>query len=152
MHGGQHLRAVGALLAPRLDQAACLEALQHPVQQEVLRPLSDEAGAELRKHAEVKARVGQLEAERILPVIARAHGIGSLPVARVLQELEHRDQRQPPRRKAGLTPGRVELAEVLVLVKGAELVAQPRDHGALGKRRTGNTRSLGRNFTNQLRM
>ena len=37
VHGGQHMRAVGPLLAARLDQATGLEALEHPVEQQVLR-------------------------------------------------------------------------------------------------------------------
>jgi hypothetical protein len=50
VHGGQHVGAVGALPAPRPDQAARLEALEHGVQQQVLRPARDEAGAELGEH------------------------------------------------------------------------------------------------------
>jgi len=91
VHGRQHVRAVGALLAPRLDQAAGFEALQHPVQQEVFRPLRDEAGAELRQHTEVEPWVRQLEPKRILPVDPGTHGIGGLLVAEALEELEHRD-------------------------------------------------------------
>ncbi|HEX8375410.1 MAG TPA: hypothetical protein VF606_09550 [Geminicoccaceae bacterium] len=59
VHRGQHVGAVGALLAPRLDQPARLEALEHPVQQQELRPSRDEAAAELGEHAEVEAGVGR---------------------------------------------------------------------------------------------
>ena len=88
MHGGQHVCAVGALLAPGLDQAARLEALEHGVQQQVLCPSRDKAGAELGEYAEVKAGVGQLEPERVFPVDPGAHGVGSLAVTEVLEELE----------------------------------------------------------------
>ena len=91
----------------------------------------------------MEAGVGQLEPERVLPVDPRAHGVGGLPVAQVLEELEDRDQGQAPWGEAGLAPGGVELAEVLVLAEGAELVAQPRDHGALGEGGAGNARGLG---------
>ena len=57
-HGTQHVRAVGALLAVRLDQATCLEALEHRVQQPMLRLSGDEARAELGQHAEVEPGVG----------------------------------------------------------------------------------------------
>jgi hypothetical protein len=107
VHGGEHVRAVGALLAPRLDQAACLEALEHAVQKQVLRPARDEARAELGKHAEVEAGIGQLEPERVFPIDASTHCVGRLPVAEMLEELEHRDERQPPRCQAGLAPSGV---------------------------------------------
>jgi hypothetical protein len=60
-------------------------------------------------------------------------------------------QGQAPRREAGLAPGGVELTEVLVLVEGAELVAQPRDHGALGEGGTGDARGLGGDPADRLR-
>ncbi len=92
MHGAQHVRAVGALLAAGLGQAARLEALQHRVQQQVLSPTCNKTGAELRQHAEVEPGVGQLQG--MLPIDAAANGVGGLPVAELLEELEHRDQRQ----------------------------------------------------------
>jgi hypothetical protein len=152
VHSGQHVGAVGALLTPCLDQAARLEALKHPVEQQVLCPTCDEAGAELGKHAEVEPWVGQLETERILPVDPGANRISRLPIAEMLKELEHRDQGQPPRCKAGLAACGVERAEVLVFVEDAELVAQPHHNCALGKCRVGNTHCLGRDRTNRLRV
>ena len=149
-HGGQHVGAVGALLAARLDQAAGLEALEHRVQQQVLRLAGDEAGAELGQHAEVEAGVGQLEPERILPVDPGAHGVGRLPVAEVLEELEDRDQGQPPWGESGLAPAGIEPPEILVLVEGAELVAQPHDDGALGEGGAGDARGLGRDLTDRV--
>ncbi len=150
MDGGEHVGAVGAPLAPSLDQPARLEALEHPVEQQVLRPSRDEAGAELGRRAEVEPRIGQLEPERVLPVDPGAHRIRGLPVAEVLEELEDRDQRQPPRRQAGLTPAGVERGEALVLVEGAELVAQPHDGRAPGEGGAGDARGLGRDRADRL--
>ena len=99
----------------------------------------------------MKARVGQLEPERVLPVDAGAHGVGSLPITEVLQELEHRHKRQSPRGQAGLAPGGVEAVEVLVLVEGAELVPQPRDQGAFGEGRAGDAHRLSRDLADRLR-
>jgi hypothetical protein len=48
MHGSQHMRALGALLASCLDQAAVFEPLEHPVQQKVLRLTGYQAGTKLR--------------------------------------------------------------------------------------------------------
>ncbi len=122
MHGAQHMRAVGALLAARLDQTARFEALKHRVQQQMLRSAHHEACAKLRQHAEVEARVGQLKAKGILPIDPGAHGVGRLTVAELLEKLKHRDQSQPPRRESRLAPRGVELAEVLILIKDAEFV------------------------------
>ena len=117
----------------------------------MLGPARDETGAELAEHAEVKARVGQLEAEGVCPVDAGAHRIGGLPVTEVLQELEHRHKRQSPRGQAGLAPSGVETAEVLVRVERVELVAQTRNSRALGEGRPGDARGLGRDLTDRLR-
>src|SRR3954463_13246264 len=97
----------------------------------------------------MKAGVGQIEPERVFPVNPAAHGIGSLTVTEVLEELENRDQGQTPCRQSGLASGGVQVAEVLVLVERAELVAQPHDHGALGKGGPGNTYSLAGNLTDR---
>ena len=152
MHGAQHMRAVGALLAARLDQATRLEAREHRIQQQMLRSACDKACAELRQHAEVEARVGQLEAKGILPINPGTHGVGCLTVAELLEELKHRDQSQPPRRESRLTPCRVELTEVLILIKSAEFVTEPGDHSAFGKSSAGHAHGLSRNLADQLRM
>ena len=49
--GCQHVRAVGALLAAHPHQATGFEVLEHPVQQQVLGPAGDKAGAELGQDA-----------------------------------------------------------------------------------------------------
>jgi hypothetical protein len=100
----------------------------------------------------VEPRVGQLKPKRILPVDPGTHGIGGLAVAQLLEELEHRDQRQPPRRQTRLAAGGVEGGEVRIAVKRVERVAQPHDNGALGKCRLGNPRGLGRNRADRLRV
>ena len=107
-HGAQHMRAVGALLAARLDQAARLETLEHGVQQQVLRLAGDKAGAELGQHAEVEPGIGELKPECVLPVDPGTHGVGGLPIAEMLEELEDRDQGQAPRCQGGLAPARIE--------------------------------------------
>ena len=85
--------------------------------------MRDEAGPELRQNAEMETRIGQLEPKRVFPINARPNGVSRLPVAQVLQELEHRDQRQAPRRQAGLTSGWIQRTKVCILEHGAELVA-----------------------------
>jgi hypothetical protein len=54
VHGGQHVGAVGPLFAPCLDQATRLEALEHPVEQQLLRVAGHQPRRELGQHAEVE--------------------------------------------------------------------------------------------------
>ena len=151
-HGAQHVRAVGALLTARFNQATRLETLEHRVQQPVLRLPGDEARAELGQHAEVEPRVGELKPECILPIDPGTHGIGRLPVAEMLEELEDRDQGQSPRSQGRLALAGVKRSEILILVKRTELVTQPHDDGALGEGGSGNARRLGRDLADWVRM
>jgi hypothetical protein len=75
----------------------------------VLRPSRDEAAAELGEHAEVEAGSVSSSPSAYFQSMRARTGVGGLPVAQVLEELEDRDQGQPPRREAGLAPGGVEL-------------------------------------------
>jgi hypothetical protein len=152
MHGPQHMRAVGALLAARFDQPASLEALEHGVQQQMLRLAGDKAGPELGERAEVEPGISQFEPQRILPVDPGAHSVGGLPVAEVLEKLEDRDQSQSPWRKGGLPPGRVEPLEVLILVEDAKFIPEPGHNVAFRESCPGNSHGLGRDLTNRLGM
>ncbi len=51
----------------------------------------------------VKARIGQFQAEGVLPIQAAAYGISGLPIRQVLHKLEDRNQCQAPGRFGRLT-------------------------------------------------
>jgi hypothetical protein len=102
--------------------------------------------------AEVEPGISQFEPQRVLPVDSRTDSIGGLPITEVLEELEDRDQSQPPRRKGGLTPARVEPSEVLILVEDAKFIPQPGHSIAFRKSCPGNSRRLSGNLTNRLGM
>jgi hypothetical protein len=57
---------------------------------------------ELGERAEVEPRISQFEPQRVLPVDPRTDSVGGLPITEVLEELEDRDQSQPPRCKGRL--------------------------------------------------
>ena len=134
---GQHVGRVGALPAPGLEQPQGLAAVQQPLQQQPLGTAGEQAGAELAEHGGVEPRVGQLEAEQVLPVDPGADGVGGRAVGEVLAELEDGDQGQPPGREGGLPPEGVEVGEVGVVEDGAEFVAEPEVGVAVGEGGTG---------------
>jgi len=90
----------------------------------------------------VEARVGQLQAEQVLPVDAGAHRLGRLAVGQVLAELEQGDQRQAPRRQARLAEPGEQVGEVGISEDGAELVPQLQERVALTKGRARDARRL----------
>src|SRR3954452_18090481 len=100
----------------------------------------------------MEPRVGELKPECILPIDPGTHGIGRLPVAEMLEELEDRDQGQAPRSQGRLALAGVKRSEILILVKRTELVAQPHDDGALGEGGLGNARRLGGDLADRVRM
>ena len=121
------------------------------LEQGLLDPAHDQAGAELAQNGEVKPGVGELQAQRILPVDPPPDRVGRLPVAQPLGELQHRDQGQAPRGVRRLAANRVEGGEHPVVVDRTQLVAQAHGRTALWERgrrdldgRGGNRRNLGR--------
>jgi hypothetical protein len=70
----------------------------------------------------------------------------------MLEELEHRDQRQSPRRQSRLAAGGVEGREVGVAIKRAKLIPQSHDDRALRKGGTGNADGLGGDVADRLLM
>jgi hypothetical protein len=147
--------AVGPLSAAGLHQAARGEALEHAVQEQQLAPVGDEPRAEFTEHAEVEAGVAELQAQRVLPVDARAHRLGGLPVGEPLEELQHGDERPAPRRPrvAAARGGRAwrqrvaparrkERGEVGVLIERPELVPQTHARRRTAERGARHTRRL----------
>jgi len=76
------------------------------VQQQALGGADDQARSELAEDGEVEAGVLQFQAEGIFLIDAAANGLGGLAVEQALGKLQHGNQRQPPRRQAGLTAHR----------------------------------------------
>ena len=141
-----------ALLAARLDEIAGLEVVEHAIEQQMLGLAGDKPLAELGKSAEVKAGIGQFEPERRRPVDPGAHRIRGLAVAQMLEKLEHRDQRQSPRRQSRLAAHREEGREIGVALKRAELVTQLHDDRALRKGGAGHANGLSGDVADRLLM
>jgi transposase InsO family protein len=118
----------------------------------MLRLAGDKAGPEFGEHAEVEPGISQLEPQGVLPVDPGPDSVSGLPVAEVLEELEDRDQSQPPRCKGGLPPARVEPSEVLILVEDAKFIPQPSHNVALRESCPGDPHGLDRDLTDRLGM
>jgi hypothetical protein len=69
---------------------------EHPVEQQILGITGQKTSPERGQYAEVKARVVVLEAQCVLPVNARTHGISGLSIAQVLKKLQYRHQGHSP--------------------------------------------------------
>ena len=113
---------VGPLLTARLEEATVLQRGQERREQAVLGLARAQPGAEFAQEREIKPGIGQFEPEGVLPVEAGADGIGRLAVRDAFGELQHRDERQPPRRIRGLSSGREQVDEILIGEEGAQRI------------------------------
>src|SRR5215207_2185309 len=127
------MRGVGSLPPPGLEDAELSGDLKHPLQQALVRTTSQKTVSKLAEHAEVKARVGQLEAEQVLPVDPRPDRLSGLPITQALAELHQRDQGQAPGWTGRLTLLGIEVGEVAILEDRPEPVAQGEIGAAFGK-------------------
>src|SRR3954449_9279909 len=132
-NGRQHMRGVGSLPPPRFEDAELSGDLEHPLQQALLRATSQKTISKLAEHAEVKARVRQLEAEQVLPVDPRPDRLSRLSISQALAELHQRDQGQPPGWAGWLTLLGIEVGEVAILEDRPKRVAQGEIGTAFGK-------------------
>ena len=130
---GEHVRRVGALLSPGLEQAQRPAALQQLVEEELFGAARQQSVPEFAQHRKVKARIRQLEAQQILPVDARADRLRRLAICEVLPKLHDRHQRQPPRGQARVAPRREQGGKVLVLKDRPEGIPERQIRMAFGK-------------------
>ena len=131
--GRQDVGRVGPLPATRLEQPARLAGLEQFMQQAFLGATCQQARAELAQHRVVKARVGQLEPEQVLPVDPAPDRLRGPPVGQVLAELQDGDQGQSPRRQPRLAEPGEEVGKVRVGEDGAELIAEAEEGIALAE-------------------
>src|SRR6185369_13922243 len=118
---------------PGLEDAALSGDLKHPLQQALLRAAGQKTVSKLAEHAEVKARVRQLEAEQVLPVNPRPDRLSGLPITQALAELHQRDKGQAPGWTGWLTLLGIEIGEVAVREDCPERVTQGQIGAAFGK-------------------
>jgi hypothetical protein len=118
------VRAVRALSPASCQQLSLPTQRQQRVEQQRLRPASHQAAAELAQDRSIEPGVGQLQPKHILPVDAAAHRVGGPPIRQVLGELQHSDQREPPRHLGRLPAAGKQSGELRVGEHRPERVAQ----------------------------
>ena len=149
---GEHVRRVGALLAPGGEQAQRTAALQQLVQEQLFGAARQQAVPKFTQDRKVKPRIRQLETQQILPVDARADRLRRLAIGEVLPKLHDRHQRQPPRGQARLPPQRKQGSKVLVLKDRPEGIPEREIGMAFGKGRTGHTGGFFRHRLDDVRV
>src|SRR3954468_7159780 len=127
------MRGVGSLPPPGLEDAELSGDLEHPLQQALLRATGQKTVSKLAEDTKVKARVGQLEAKKVLPIDPGPDRLSGLSIAQALAELHQRDQGQPPGWAGRLALLGIEVGEVAILEDRPERVAQGEIGAAFGK-------------------
>jgi hypothetical protein len=93
---------VRALPSSLLEYPDLLQLGQQRIQQQRFGSTLQQAPTEFTEHAEVEARMGELQSESILPVNPAANRFGGLPVGEPLDKLQYQNQGESGRRPAGL--------------------------------------------------
>src|SRR3954453_10437077 len=127
------MRGVSSLPPPGLEDAELSGDLEHPLQQALLRATGQKTISKLAEDTKVKARVGQLEAEQVLPIDPRPDRLSRVSIAQALAELHQRDQGQAPGRTGWLTLLGIEVGEVAIHEDRPERIAQVEIGAAFGK-------------------
>ena len=151
-HRPKHVRRVTALPSTGLQQAARLGDGQDRIEEPALRAVCEEPRAELAEHGVIKADVGELQAEHVLPVDPGAHRVGGLPVGQPFHELQERYQGEADRRLGRLPAGRKEIGEVVILDEHVQDVEQAHDEIARREDRPRDLRGLVRHHVRALRI
>src|SRR5260370_34484630 len=83
-NGGQHMRGVGSLFASPFDPASLPKLRNEQIEETTFSSMSQQATAKFTQDREVKARIGQVQAESILDIDPRAHRISGLSVRQLI--------------------------------------------------------------------
>jgi hypothetical protein len=81
--------------------------------------MSEQTTAKFGKHREIKAGIGQVQAEDILPVNAGAHGESLLSVCQSLPILHDGNQGKTPRRFGWLPTRGKQISKLFILKHGS---------------------------------
>jgi hypothetical protein len=129
---------VTALAAAGFQQPLRLGNGEDGIEEATLGAVGQQPSAEFTQDRMVKAEVGKLQTEQLLPVDARANRVSCLAVGHAFPELEQGDQGEANRRLRRLTLRGKNISEVAITEQQAQLVVHPHDQVALRKDGTRN--------------
>jgi hypothetical protein len=78
--GGQKMGRIGALAPTRFQQPLRFKLVEHRLKEELLSSLGQQARPKLAQDREIKARISQLQVDRVFPVQAHPHRFCRLAV------------------------------------------------------------------------
>lgn len=130
----QYVRAVGALTAPRLEQALIARGVKDAGQQAFARSVLQEPAPELAQEAVVEAGIDEVERQQVLPVDPSSDGLGGLAIAQAFSKLHQRDEGQTLGRVGRLPARRIEVGKRRGGEDGTEAVPQQQVGIAAAKR------------------
>lgn len=110
---GEHMRRVGALPPPGIEQLPRLAPDQQRLEQQTVSFARDQAAAERAQGLGVEARIVQLQPQDVLPIQAGTHGVGRPAIGQALRELQGRRERDRHGASAGGPRRRKSAANVL---------------------------------------
>src|SRR5215212_5684769 len=139
------MRRVGPLPSPRAQQVPLPAPAQQRLQQEPLRTAIKQTRPELAQHRRIEPRVGQLQAQHVLPVDPAPHRVRGLPIGESLSILKDADQCQPPGSQSWLPVRGEAVNEQLVNEELTEFVGEAEVGVALREGGMGHPRGLSGN-------
>jgi hypothetical protein len=142
-NGGEHVRGIRALRAPRLDELAAAAPREQGVEEPRLRRPSDQAATKFTEDRGVAPGVCALQAPQIFPIDAAAHSFGRLVIGEPFRALQERHERQPPGREGGLSVRGEQPHKCLIREQRIQLIGHAQVPVPLGKRRVGDTGRFG---------
>lgn len=148
----EDMRRIGALSPACGEQLALAKLREHLVEEQLLHPARDEAGAELTEDTAIETGIGQCEGQGIFPVDAGTDSLGCLTVRQPFDVLQDRDEREAPRCLGRLTTPRKEGREGGIDEHDADRIAHPDGTIAFGEGSAGDTGSLVGDGTDGLRL
>ena len=123
LHGPEDGGRVGALAAARFEPAPFLAPPEQGIQQGLFETAVQQSRPKLAEHRVMKALVGQLQTQRVLPVNPGADGLGRLPITQIFHELHDADQGELPGVEGGLALDGIDSGEQVIVKERAQLIA-----------------------------
>jgi hypothetical protein len=127
-------RRSGALRTPPLDPALGFAGDKQGIEEPLGGLMDEQTCSKIGQQGEVKTRVGQLQAHRLLPIHAAPDRIGRLALGEPCDIVPHQHERQAPGRDFHGTPGgRIPIGKELIVITRAALGTELPREVAFGK-------------------